>query len=122
MVQISDNGILSMNRGDTFKFGVRINKGSVIDPKWYELGEYDSLLFGVMEAEQPFECALIRKTYTIEQYNESDGVTMELTHEDTATLKPGTYYYEVKLVTETDDPMNPKVDTVIPRKRFFVYE
>ena len=122
MTQISDNMIISMNRGDTLKFGVRINEGSAIDPKWYELGEDDSVLFGVMEAGQPFECALIRKVYTIEQFNVSDGVTMELTHEDTAHLKPGTYYYEVKLVTETDDPDNPIVDTVIPRKRFFLYE
>lgn len=122
MIQISDNKIISINKGDTLKFGVRINKGTELCPIWYILTEDDNVLFGIMETNQPFERALIRKTYDISDVNKSGGVTVELKHEDTARLLPGTYWYEVKLVTKTDDEDNPKVDTVIPRKKFFVYE
>lgn len=122
MTQISNNKLISMTRGDTLSFAIKINKGTVIDPDWYELGEDDYVLFGVMEPHQPFEHALIRKTYTIEDMTEDKEIYMNLSHEDTARLLPGTYYYEVKLVTKTSDEDNPIVDTVIPRKRFFIYE
>ena len=130
MFDITRNGIITMNRGDTWKTEIFVNLGTTLDPYGYPLGDNDYLYFGVMEPNQPFDFALIRKRYdkTDATPGEPDGYyTIRFDVEDTEKLLPGSYYYEVKLLREElDDQQEPTgkylVDTIIPRTKFVIYE
>lgn len=134
MFDITRNGIITMNRGDTWNTEIFVNLGTTLDPQPGTLGPNDFIYFGVMEPNQPFDFALVRK-----RYDESDAAKDEEGHvkqgfykirfdvEDTEKLLPGTYYYEVKLLREElDDEQVPTgkylVDTIIPRTKFVIYE
>ena len=120
MIDITDNGIVSIVAGDTVEFGIMLNDGDKIFPEWYTLNEGDELLFGIMEPNAPFERALVKKALGVEDVNVSGGVTVRLDHMDTALLLPGLYYYEVKLVRMPIGADQPYVDTVVPRRRLYI--
>lgn len=58
-----NNNIITINRGDTFIFPLYINNGSNISPNNLELTDKMTLYVGVMEPNQPFENAIIKKRY-----------------------------------------------------------
>ena len=124
MVDISNEGIITLSRGDTFRFPLFINKGTEIAPIRYELTENDMLYFAIMEPNQRFEDAIIRKVYTTEsEFNEDGDVMICIDPTDTEYLLGGKYYYEVKLRTlvDTEHPEEDNsytVQTIIPKRGF----
>ena len=119
MVNIQ-NGIITMNRGDTFYMPLYINIGSKIDVEYYTPEDEDKIYFAVEEYNQPFECALIRKVFDSNDV-EDDHLVLQLTSEDTQLLLPGEYYYEIKYCHKLDDE-HEFIDTIVPRRKFIILE
>lgn len=126
MFDISGNGIIKINRGDTFSLDVFINLGTCLEPVQYVLEEDDRVYFALMEPNQSFEHALMRREFTKADLDEDDFVHMEFSNEQTEYLMPGTYYYMVKLVrkvpTESGEENKCIVDTIIPKTKFIIME
>ena len=117
------NNMIQLTRGDSARYPLFINQGSDLCPFKYELGDKDELYLGIMEPNQPFECALVKKKYTkssirLDQY---DNILIKIEPEDTIALIPGKYYYQIKLrkyVAENDYD----VITIIDKTEFWVQE
>lgn len=130
MFDINRYGMITMNRGDTWDTQIFVNIGTELLPWPYQLGINDYVYFGVMEPNQPFEHALIRKR--IDKDDNIDPATGEpldagyynikFDVKDTEFLMPGTYYYEVKLLRHNETTDEDKVDTIIPKTKFVIYE
>ena len=120
MVNIQ-NGIITMNRGDTFYMPLYINIGSKIDKKYYvPKDDNDKIYFAVEEYNQPFEHALIRKVFDYTNV-EDDHIVLELTSDDTRLVLPGEYYYEIKFCHKIDEE-HEFIDTIVPRRKFIILE
>lgn len=113
--------ILRVHRGDTFQYPIIINAGSVLHPTRYSLQENDKLYVGIMEPNQPFEFAILKKVYTESSEKTDKGDTLlKLNPIDTQYLHPGTYYWQAKLVqTDGDDQI---VTTVVDKTLFYIVE
>lgn len=117
MFTISLNGIIRVNRGDSFSFPVLVNIGNNLIKDVYMLNESDALYVGVMEANQPFECALIKKKYTKESQDENGNITVKFIADDTLHVLPGKYYYQIKLVRSG---LEKEVSTIVDQTQFFI--
>ena len=111
-----NNHIIEVNRGDSFVITCNINLGSPIFPEYYILEDGDKVYFGLMEPNQPFEFALIRKVFDKESQTDTT-VAMDFVPEDTEFLMPGRYYYSIKLEKSNGD-----VFTVIPKTKFTIFD
>lgn len=118
---ISKNQIITLHRGDTFEASLFINKGHPLDPERYVLDANDKLYFGIMEANQPFEFALIGKMYTSEDLDEDGDVVIKIESKETEYVLPGTYYYEVKL-EHTNEDETKTITTIIPKRKLFLVD
>lgn len=117
--------ILSMNRGDSFELRIKIN----FEPHShlpYQLKEGDALYFGLMDPNQSFENALIKKKIIPDEeivYKHGTAI-IRLDPEDTIDLIPGKYYYQIKLKRvryDEDGEEHTFVDTVIDKTKFVIY-
>lgn len=123
MFNISYNGIITVNRGDSFVLPLVLNVGTNIDPVNYQMTEKSIVYFGVMEPNEPFENALIKKKCTIKDVDKDGCILIRFKPQDTQCVLPGKYYYQVKLQTfNSNDPEDYDVDTVIDKKQFFILE
>lgn len=122
MMSLSGAGEIRLTRGDTFSMPIVINQGTNMVPIRYVLNEKDEVYFGVMEPNQPFEVALIRKKYTKADLNEDGDVQLRLRHEDTVCLLPGKYYYQVKVRLYNNNIQEYDVNTIIGKTPFYIEE
>ena len=122
MFRISSNGIVTVNRGDSFEFPITLNIGSSIDRAEYVLREEDVLYLGIMEPNQPFETALIRKKFTHADLDSDNNIIIRFWPEDTVCVLPGKYYYQVKLQTVDETTGRKDVETVIDKTLFYIQE
>lgn len=134
MFNIAFNGIITVNRGDSFKFPLTINFGSSLEPATYGLQKHDKVYFAVMEPNQPFEAALIKKVFTSDDCK-NGCVEISFRPQDTECVLPGKYYYQIKLqrfhqlldldgnpIPDQWDLVNYDVDTIIDKTQFFILE
>lgn len=124
MLSISNNGIISMTKGDNVSIPMFINQGSRMNPIRYSLlsNPNSELYLGIMMPYQDFEYALVRKKYTHESpHTEQRDVIVQLLPQDTMCLMPGKYYIEAKLRL-LDKFGNERVFTVLPKKIFQLEE
>ena len=120
MVFISNNGFIRLTRGDSFDVPLFINRGDKCYPdRYYLQGHPEATVYlGVMEPNQPFETALIRKKYNYQsKFNENGDLIISFTPEDTENVLPGKYYYSIKI-----DRGNNRVDTIVPKTEFFIMD
>ena len=94
MFNISSNGIVTVNRGDSFEFPVRLNVGNSMQNIEYSLTKNDVLYLGIMEPNQPFELAIVRKKFVYSDLDEDGNISIRFWPEDTQCLLPGKYYYQ----------------------------
>lgn len=115
MIDLSVNGLLTISRGDTAVFPLFLNRGTDLNPIRYVLHDTlldgkiigtDEVYFGIMEPNQPFECALVRKMFTKKDLNKYGDVIININSSDTRCLHPGKYYYQIKarFLKHEDDP------------------
>lgn len=136
MYTISNNGFITITRGDSFQSPLFINQGTSCVPIRWCIERYPNakVYLGIMEYNQPFEQALIRKQYQFDykkdkktgesllndfgdKINKYGDIVVTIRSQDTEYLLPGKYYYEVKI-----DYGNGKIDTAIPKTEFFILE
>lgn len=123
MFNIAYNGIITVTRGDSFTLPMLLNYGTNIEPLKYQMSQKAVVYFAVMEPNQPFECALIKKKYTSEDVDENGNVLIKFRPQDTQCVLPGKYYYQVKLQRfNSDDPEDYEVDTVVDKTLFYILE
>ena len=126
MFKLSENGIVTVNRGDSFELPITLNIGSSVKHVEYTLTDDDVLYLGIMEPNQPFETALIRKKFVKSELDENGNIKVRFWPEDTICVLPGKYYYQVKIQTKAIDPKTNKerfdIETVIDKTLFFIQE
>ena len=122
MFNISSNGIVTVNRGDSFELPLILNIGSSINHQPYIPTEDDTVYVGIMEPNQPFETALIRKVATLKDVDKQGHVVVRFWPEDTGCVLPGKYYYQVKLRTFDADAKRYDVETIIDKTLFYIQE
>ena len=120
MLNISNNQLITMVRGDTFSFPLFINYCDNWQIYRYKLSSGECVQFRVMPAETSWEDAPIKKEYTKEDQNEDGDIMITFEAEDTLGLEPGTYYYEIKLLQDRVSEEGQLVNTIITRRSFIM--
>lgn len=115
MLTVGRDGSIQISRGDSFFVPLFINEGTDLEPSRYELVEGDLVYVGVMEPNQPFEKAIIKKIYDKDSDKTDCGdLKISFAVEDTEYLHQGQYYYSIKL------KRGDFVDTLIPERNFII--
>lgn len=115
---ISNNQIITINRGDTFNMSIPINGRKDIEIEDYIMTEYDRVYFAICEPHQHFEHGVVRKILTVDNLDADGNIEISLIPSDTYYLLPGTYYYEIKLkIGEGESAI---VKTILPRRKLVI--
>ena len=122
MFHISENGIITVNRGDSFELPISLNIGSSIERCEYKMSPSDVIYVGVMEPNQPFEFAILRKKFTYSDLDANNNINIRFWPEDTVCLTPGKYYYQVKIQTVDEKTKRHDVETIIEKTLFYIQE
>ena len=122
MFKISSNGIITVNRGDSFELPISLQTGDAMNPVKYTLQQGDVIYLGIMEPNQPFETAIVRKKFEYTQLDENNNIYIRFWPNDTVCLLPGKYYYQVKIQTYDVENNKWDVETVIDKTLFYIQE
>lgn len=104
--------------------GSQIKTGSILNNNIIEEDLVvcgDEIYLGLMEPNQPFELAILKKKYDYRNLNKNGDVVIKLKSEDTENLIPGTYYYTIKARLLQDDGTY-DVNTIITNTQFKIIE
>ena len=118
MVRIADNGYITMNRGDTFTLPLFINCGTELEPIRFYIKDHPGtkVYLGVMEPNQCFENAILRKTFNDQSPVNTEGdLLINFEINDTLYLRPGIYYYQIKVLIDGEE-----LNTIIPKTPFYI--
>lgn len=120
---VRKNNVISMIRGDTFKFDVTITDEESSEGI-YRLSNQDILYFGLMEPNKSFEDSILIKEYDkdSENVNEDGSITIILAPGDTELLVPGKYIYTIKLNKKDEVEGIDEVITIISKTEFFILD
>lgn len=120
-----------MNRGDDVDFTFIINSGtpllpviSILEDEEFPDGcgfDREALYFGVMEANQKWEDAIIRKKLTSDDEDEFGNIHLHLNSEDTENLAPGTYWYMVKVQIWDRELQKFVINTICNKTKFIIW-
>ena len=119
--------IIKINRGDSFKYIINVEKKSGAEK--YSLDVDEAVYFALMYPNQPFEEAIWIKGYTHADLDQNTGkIIVSIEHNDTRFLAPGIYYYTVKLqrgenlevINSIEGPKESK--TLVERTKFIINE
>lgn len=136
--------IISLVRGDTLTQSIYLNQGTPLYPIRYTLSGEDKLYLAIMEPNQRFEDAILKKSFNANSEKTGDGdLIITLNSSDTENLLPGLYYYTIKMefseenflslcanktlkkfgfMTLNSLSQNSRVWTVVPNRKFFIVE
>lgn len=119
---IKKNKVITLTRGDYFSFSVELKDGKFPYEDTYVLSEGDILFFGLMEPNQPFEKALLKKQFGYDDYDVEGGtLKIVINPEDTIGLVPGVYYYQIKVLYKDEIDVT-HVDTVVQKTKFIIVD
>ena len=121
MLSVTSVGQIRLSRGDSFQVPFYINQGTGMDPLVYVMIPEVEFYFAVMEPNQPWEQAIIKKRYTVAD-TENDAVILQLEPQDTMCLLPGLYYYQIKLRIYDHHLQKYVVNTLCPKMQFWIEE
>ena len=117
MFELKESGEIRITRGDTSpELPLFINKGTEILPLRYHLKPYDEVCVAVMQANEDFETASLKKVYNTNSLNEEGDVIIQFMPQDTELLSVGNYAYTVKL----HNTVSGVVNTVIKATPFII--
>lgn len=113
--------IFTITRGDYAQVTFDLNIGTTLNPIDPDISNIDTAnaYLGVMEANMPFEKALIRKKIT-DLTSADKQVTFTFAGTDTLYILPGVYHYSVKLEVIDNTGTGNRIYTIIPRTKFIV--
>lgn len=116
------NNIIILNRGDSYSFNLPIIDENS-ESGFYNLEGDDAVYLGIMDPHQPFELALVKKKYTVEDIDGAGNLLIKILPEDTIDLFPGIYYYSVKLKiahVSDDGTEHSEVRTIVNNTKFIL--
>ena len=117
---VKKDNMITMIRGDSFKHLFRFETGRFPRKKRIVLNDGDLIYFGLMYPEDYFEHCIFKKEFTKEDFNSEGDFILRLEPEDTVWLKPGTYYYEIKILHESSEDVH--LHTLIQKTRFIILD
>ena len=126
MRYINRKNEITMSRGDTETITLYIFYGD--DSCIYLPDSTDKVFFALMEANQDFEFAIVKKVYdsTIVTYDDKKiTIKIKLDSIDTEFLNTGTYFYTIKILLKknADDKDNQGiVKTLIDRTKLILID
>ena len=115
-----NNGIITINRGDTVDILYPLKHGNRLELENFNFNSKSEIYLGILEPKQPWEFALIRKKYTIEDLDANNNLKLHLDRIDTINVLPGLYFYEIKVRLLDEDKET--IITVIPRRKFYIQD
>jgi len=119
---IKKDHVITMTRGDYVSFKIELKSGNFPFETKYKLEEGDILFFGLMEPNQPFEKAILKKELHYDDYDYEGGtLKLVLEPDDTIMLEPGTYYYQIK-VLYNDEAGDTHIDTAVQKTKFIIVD
>lgn len=116
MYQVTDEQMIYLSRGDSCSFTLYVLSGNKLIHQYHRIEEGDKIYFAIMEPNQKFENALVKKVFTNEDADEDGNIIIKINPQDTEFLKEGVYYYMVKFTSNNDT----NVETIIEKTRFFI--
>ena len=122
MVNIDLNNQIWITRGDTGSFPLFLNAGNDLYPIRYEFQLEDEVYLGVMEPNQPFENAILKKKFTFNDLNDDGDIVVKFKHDDTKCLLPGKYFYQIKAKFINKETNEFEVHTVVQKTQFIIEE
>ena len=111
MYFIRDLHNIQHHRGDSLEINFKIFSNELLDFKEYIPEDGDEVYWALMEPNQPWEHALVKKKLDI------TNLKVSLKPTDTLCLYPDQYYYQFKMRTAAGD-----VYTLCPKTSFFILE
>ena len=118
MLEITKNGIIRVNRGDNFELPIIINIGTQLLPIDYKFSENDILYLGIMEPNQLFEEAILKKKLTHADVDSEGNMIAKFEPNDTVCLIPGLYYYQIKAKIYKEEKNDYEIKTVCKKQQF----
>ena len=122
MFYLSINGAIRLSRGDSLKLPLTIKDGDPLTYCSYELYPDDVVYFAIMEPNQAWENAIVKKVYTYDDLSEDGDVIITLKPTDTMMLLPGLYYYQIKLQLYDPESKTTIVNTLNLKTQFWIEE
>lgn len=122
MLRISNDGIITLSRGDNCSMPLFINMGTDLAPIRYDLHKNNKtvIYFSLMQPNQYFENGCLRKMYSAKNnnwnINDNGDLVISFEPKDTMYLMPGKYFYEVKADLNGEGYIN----TIIQKTEFYI--
>ena len=118
-----DLGIVEMFRGDSLELILDIRDGSAMVNDKYLISSNDTIYFALMEVNQKFENAILKKVYTVENIDSEGNIKIKIFPSDTSSLLPGKYYYTIKMRHMNDNNNDPyDVYTLCKKTEFWLID
>jgi len=114
MHNIANNRIITLTAGDSFIAPLYLFS----EESKYYVDKNDTIYFVIMEPNQDFNDAIVRKVYTMADTDVSGNLIIQLDPEDTENLRPGIYYYEIKMRIMRGN--KEYIDTVSPKRKLYI--
>lgn len=111
--------LITLTRGDTYSFELNIDDNG----ENYQLTGDDTVYFGIMDPNQRFEDALVKKKFTVDDLDPTGSLIIQIDPEDTLDLLPGRYFYAIKLLRDHLDADGTEVynvETVVDKTKFII--
>ena len=117
---VKKNNNLTMIRGDSFEHHFCLETGRFPRKKKLVIGDDDLIYFGVMYPNDHFEGCIFKKELTKEDFDSDGNLVVTINPEDTHWLRPGTYYYEIKLLYSSSE--NTYLKTLVQKTKFILID
>lgn len=122
MFNVDVSGRITLTRGDTASPPLFLNKGTDLKPLRHILQDGEEVYFAIMEPNQPFECAIVKKLLTKDNLNKYGDVVINIEHDDTRLLLPGKYFYQIKASIYNSEKDKYEINTVVQKTEFTLEE
>lgn len=110
---IEKNKVITMTRGDSAKFSFKFMEGKFPNETPLVINDDDIVFFGLMDPNQYFEHALLKKEFSNKDIDEEGNFIITLEPDDTIELMEGTYFYAIKLLTS-----DAQIKTLVQNTKF----
>lgn len=127
MLDISNKNIITMTRGDNETIPLKLFTDNYKKKYIFFPNQNDKIFFALMEPNQTFENAIVKKVFGYKDVDKENGViNIKLDSIDTEFLASGDYYYTIKILRkdswkEEDDDQG-TVETLVDRTKFIIVD
>ena len=110
--------VVNITRGDSCCITAQVL--DEVSQEVYYLSDEDVLYFGVMDSNQKFEDAVIKKRLTKDNMAEDGTIMIPISPSDSIDLIPGVYWYTLKLHNIKKAAKIDRVETIVANTKFII--